>query len=55
MLNLLTLKTCLDIPKSYRTTDINKNGFKPIITELSTIFNNLHINKIKAKISNPYR
>ncbi|WP_265365500.1 replication initiation protein [Staphylococcus epidermidis] len=39
----------LDVPKSYRMTDINKNVFKPIIKELNTIFNNLHINKIKAK------
>lgn len=39
----------LDIPKSYRMTDINKNVFKPVITELSSIFNNLNINKIKAK------
>lgn len=39
----------LDIPKSYRMTDINKNVLKPIVTELNTIFNNLHINKIKAK------
>ncbi|MEL3779918.1 replication initiation protein, partial [Staphylococcus epidermidis] len=39
----------LDIPKSYRMTDINKNVLKPIVTELNAIFNNLHINKIKAK------
>ena len=39
----------LDIPKSYRMTDINKNVFKPIIIELDSIFNNLNINKIKAK------
>lgn len=35
-----------------------KNQFNKkvdIISELSSIFNNLHINKIKAKISNPYR
>ncbi len=30
-------------------TDINKNVFKPIIIELGSIFNNLTINKIKAK------
>ncbi|AWQ24333.1 replication initiation protein [Staphylococcus aureus] len=41
-------KNRLDIPKSYRMTDINKNVFKPII-ELGSIFNNLTINKIKAK------
>ena len=39
----------LDVPNSYRMTDINKNVFKPIIKELNTIFNNLHINKVKAK------
>ena len=39
----------LDIPKSYRMTDINKNVLKPIVTELNAIFNNLHINKIKAQ------
>ena len=39
----------LDIPKSYRMTDINKNVLKPIVTELNATFNNLHINKIKAK------
>lgn len=43
------LKNRLDIPKSYRMTDINKNVFKPIIIELGSIFNNLTINKIKAK------
>ena len=39
----------LDIPKSYRMTDINKNVFKPILKELSTLFKNLTITKIKAK------
>ncbi|HDP2913908.1 TPA: RepB family plasmid replication initiator protein [Staphylococcus aureus] len=42
-------KNRLDIPRSYRMTDINKNVFKPIIIELGSIFNNLTINKIKAK------
>lgn len=42
-------KNRLDIPKSYRMTDINKNVFKPIIIELGSIFNNFTINKIKAK------
>ena len=42
-------KNRLDIPKSYRMTDINKNVFKPIIIELGSTFNNLTINKIKAK------
>ena len=39
----------LDIPKSYRMTDLNKNIFTPIINELSSIFKNLNINKVKAK------
>ncbi|MDW4192159.1 RepB family plasmid replication initiator protein [Staphylococcus saprophyticus] len=39
----------LDIPKSYRMTDLNKNIFAPIINELSSIFKNLNINKVKAK------
>lgn len=39
----------LDIPKSYRMTHINQKVLTPIIKELSMIFNNLHINKIKAK------
>ncbi|PTU86827.1 replication protein Rep [Staphylococcus pasteuri] len=39
----------LDIPSSYRMTDINKNVLKPIINELGTIFRKLKINKIKAK------
>ncbi len=29
--------------------DITKRVLKPIINELSSIFNNLNINKIKAK------
>lgn len=39
----------LDIPKSYRMTNINQKVLTPIIKELSFIFNNLHIDKIKAK------
>ena len=39
----------LDIPKSYRMTHINQKVLTPIINELSFIFNNLNINKIKAK------
>ncbi|MBE9452437.1 RepB family plasmid replication initiator protein, partial [Enterococcus faecalis] len=39
----------LDIPKSYRMTHINQKVLTPIIKELSMIFNNLHISKIKAK------
>lgn len=39
----------LDVPKSYRMTDLNKNIFAPIINELSSIFKGLNINKVKAK------
>ena len=39
----------LDIPHSYRMSNINQFVLTPIIRELSTIFNNLKINKIKAK------
>lgn len=39
----------LDIPKSYRMTNINQKVLTPIINELGFIFNNLNINKIKAK------
>ncbi len=39
----------LDIPNSYRMTNINQKVLAPIIKELGFIFNNLNINKIKAK------
>ena len=39
----------LDIPKTYQMNDITKRVLKPIINELFSIFNNLNINKIKAK------
>ena len=39
----------LDIPDSYRMSNINQFVLKPIINELSPIFKNLNINKIKAK------
>ncbi len=39
----------LDIPESYRMSNINQFVLTPIIKELSPIFNNLNINKIKAK------
>lgn len=42
-------KTRFDIPKSYRMTDINKNVLKPILSELSNVFTDLKINKVKAK------
>ena len=39
----------LDIPNSYRMTNINQKVLAPIIKELGFIFNNLNINKIKSK------
>lgn len=39
----------LDVPKSYRMSDLNKNIFKPILKELGFVFRNLNINKIKGK------
>jgi len=41
----------LDIPKTYRMIDIDDRVFKPIVKELSSIFENLKIKKIKAKKS----
>ncbi|MBM6147236.1 RepB family plasmid replication initiator protein [Staphylococcus epidermidis] len=51
ILNSITadFKNRLDIPKTYQMNDITKRVLKPIINELSSIFNNLNINKIKAK------
>lgn len=41
----------LDIPKSYRMSNINKTILTPIIKELGFIFKDLNINKISAKKS----
>jgi len=41
----------LDIPKTYRMIDIDDRVFKPIVKELSSIFENLKIKKNKAKKS----
>ena len=51
ILNSITadFKNRLNIPKTYQMNDITKRVLKPIINELSSIFNNLNINKIKAK------
>ncbi|MGX0515420.1 plasmid replication initiation protein, partial [Staphylococcus capitis] len=38
-----------DVSKSYQMCDITKRVLKPISKELTPIFNNLNINKIKAK------
>src|SRR5699024_1717430 len=39
----------LDVPRSYRMTNINQYVLSPIIKELGFLFKNLNINKIKAK------
>lgn len=48
-INISDFKNRLDIPKTYQMNDITKRVLNPIINELSSIFNNLNINKIKAK------
>ena len=48
-LSMEDFRTRLDVSKSYQMCDITKRVLKPIINELSSIFNNLNINKIKAK------
>jgi len=48
-LKMEDFKKRLDIPESYQMNDITKRVLKPIIQELSFIFLNLRINKIKAK------
>lgn len=45
-------KELLDIPKSYRMTDINKKVLLPIKNELTSLFNGLVINKLKVKNKN---
>ena len=42
-------RTRLDVSKSYQMCDITKRVLKPISKELTPIFNNLNINKVKAK------
>ncbi|WP_232782727.1 replication initiation protein [Macrococcoides caseolyticum] len=44
----------LDVPESYRMTDINKRVLNPIMRDLSTIFEGLNINKIKKGKSIKY-
>lgn len=44
----------LDVPESYRMTDINKRVLNPIMRDLSTIFEGLNIDKIKKGKSIKY-
>lgn len=47
--NIYDFKELLDVPESYGTADLNKRVLKPIQEELSKIFKNLRMTKIKAK------
>ena len=42
-------RSILGIPDTYRMTNISQRVLKPIDNELSPIFNNLQINKVKDK------
>ena len=48
-LSMEDFRTRLDVSKSYQMCDITKRVLKPISKELTPIFNNLNINKVKAK------
>lgn len=48
-LSMEDFRTRLDVSKSYQMCDINKRVLMPISKELTPIFNNLNINKVKAK------
>ncbi|MGX0053594.1 plasmid replication initiation protein, partial [Staphylococcus capitis] len=48
-LSMEDFRTRLDVSKSYQMCDITERVLKPISKELTPIFNNLNINKVKAK------
>lgn len=48
-LKISDFKSRLDIPDSYKMSDVDKRVLKPIIKELVPIFPNLEIHKIKGK------
>ncbi|MEJ7365919.1 replication protein Rep, partial [Staphylococcus epidermidis] len=48
-LSMEDFRTRLDVSKSYQMCDITKRVLKPISKELTPIFNNLNINKIKSR------
>lgn len=50
-LDIDDFKERLDIPESYKMNDINKRVIKPIQNELSPLFHDFKIDKIKAKKS----
>lgn len=47
--NIEDLRYLLDIPETYRMTDIDARVLRPIKNELGDIFENLNIEKIKSK------
>lgn len=49
---IFDFRELLDIPVSYALCDIDRRVIKPILEELSPIFNNLNIKKIKSKKRN---
>ncbi|OJT30967.1 replication initiation protein [Staphylococcus ureilyticus] len=49
IMNIEDFRERLDIPSSYRMTNINQHVLSPIIKELGFIFKGLNITKIKAK------
>lgn len=51
-ININKFKELLDIPETYKINDLTKRVLEPIRKELSPIFENLKINKVKAKKGN---
>lgn len=47
VVNMTTFRQVFDIPDSYRQSDIDRQILKPSIKELSAIFENLKVEKIK--------
>src|SRR5699024_12263902 len=51
-ININEFRERLDIPDSYRITDITRKVLKPIVKELKQYFEGLEITKVKEKKSN---
>jgi len=51
-ISIVSFRELLDVPESYRMTALDDRVIEPIKKELSPIFKNLQIKKIKAKKSN---
>lgn len=48
-INMSDFRERLDVPQSYRMTNINTSILKPIMKDLAPLFRNLRINKVKGK------